>query len=90
MTDQPFEFPGVSTLVMSQDLRDSDAGIVVTDALGHTSEELERSDMSLHKRFGALTGKGHYEHRIGVDHAHYKEGDLLQYPIWGVHNYLGQ
>ncbi len=34
--------------------------------------------MSFKERFGAFTRKGHHEHRVAMDHAHYEEGDLRQ------------
>ena len=79
MTDQPLKLSGVFAIVMRQYLRDRNAGIIITDAVGNTSEEIKCSDMGFHKSLRAFTGKRHHKHRIGMNHAHHEKHDFSQY-----------
>ncbi len=78
MTDQTLKLSGMFTFVMSQYLRDCDAGIIVTDAFGDTSEKIKRSDMGLQKGFCTFARERHHKHGIGMNHAHHKKHDFFQ------------
>ena len=68
-------------LAPANDLRHRNLGVVIRDAPGHASEELEPLHMAFPKGLRAFTLKGHHEVRIAVGQRHHHERHLAQPPI---------
>jgi len=78
MAQKTLKFDCIFTLMADHYLGYGYAEIVIADTRGYKAEKVECPYMGFKEGLGAFPGKGHHEHGIGMNQAHYKEYDLFQ------------
>ena len=75
------EGPGALSPTVSQYLRNRQTGVVVDDALGDSSQEIEGRDVPVAERLGGLGGVGLHEHGVAVGKVQDEEVYLLLHTV---------